>query len=68
MKVAQYCSQIQSIPGHMVLASASNPMVHIENGKAVMEEWRDVAIAQVQEAKQQESLEVTQMNMEDKQS
>lgn len=43
-------------------------MVHIENGKAVMEEWRDVAIAQVQEAKQQESLEVTQMNMEDKQS
>jgi hypothetical protein len=40
----------------------------MQNGETVMKEGRDVAMAQVQEAKQQEFREITQMDLEDQES
>jgi hypothetical protein len=64
MKEAQHSSETPSIPAHLVLASAANATVHMEDGEAVTEERRVVAMPQVQQAKQQESREVIQTDLE----
>jgi hypothetical protein len=63
MKVVEYSSKSPSIQAHLALAPAANAAVHMEDSEAVMGECRDVAMPQVQRAKQQESLEVAQTDL-----
>jgi hypothetical protein len=65
MKAAQRSSETPYIPLYLVLAPAANAVVDMGNGEAVMEKRRDVPVPQVQQAKQQESREVTQADLED---
>lgn len=67
MKAAQHTNEAPSLLARLVLATASNAMVHMTNGGAAMDERRDLATPQVQ-AKQQESREISQTDLEEQES
>ena len=65
MQAAKCSTETPSIPAHTTLAPASNVVVRVENSEAAVVERRDATVVPLQIAQQQETLEVTQMDMED---
>jgi hypothetical protein len=64
MKAAKHSSEIPHIPAHLDLVPAVNAVVHMEGGEVELEGRRDVAMSQIQQAKHQESREITQTYLE----
>ena len=65
MQAAKCSTATPSIPAHTTLAPASNVVVRVENSEAAVVERRDATVVPLQIAQQQETLEVTQTDMED---
>jgi hypothetical protein len=68
MKAGKHSSDIPSIPTYLDLFPAAKAVLHTEDGQAALVGGRDVAVPQVQQAKQQESREVTLTDLEDQES